>query len=185
MPKPDKPAPSVKHPHVRGEDSSHFFPLAPTIETPPRAWGRPPPTPCRFATTRNTPTCVGKTLDADRAQAFREKHPHVRGEDLVGYLRTLSLQETPPRAWGRLLYPLKGLGRLRNTPTCVGKTIMRLCARHSAKETPPRAWGRHQHNRKGNHSRRNTPTCVGKTSKGLGMDWRGKKHPHVRGEDSA
>ena len=162
MPKPDKPAPSVKHPHVRGEDSSHFFPLAPTIETPPRAWGRPPPTPCRFATTRNTPTCVGKTLDADRAQAFREKHPHVRGEDLVGYLRTLSLQETPPRAWGRPRKALEWTGGARNTPTCVGKTqhesgsfyprrkhphvrgedVFRATGRALLLETPPRAWGR-------------------------------------------
>ena len=163
MPKPDKPAPSVKHPHVRGEDSSHFFPLAPTIETPPRAWGRPPPTPCRFATTRNTPTCVGKTLDADRAQAFREKHPHVRGEDISDLSTSGNHGETPPRAWGRLQQAFGHGQRCRNTPTCVGKTChwrqqegpdqkhphvrgedaYPQTLSQKAAETPPRAWGRH------------------------------------------
>ena len=33
---------------------------------------------------RNTPTCVGKTDSARAAMEMREKHPHVRGEDVHG-----------------------------------------------------------------------------------------------------
>ena len=71
----------------------------------------------------------------------------------------------------------------RNTPTCVGKTLMirltlttvrkhphvrgedrkrypLLC---TEQETPPRAWGRLESNRQRYVYERNTPTCVGKT----------------------
>ncbi|SUY89699.1 Domain of uncharacterised function (DUF2825) [Klebsiella pneumoniae] len=92
-------------------------------------------------------------------------------------------QETPPRAWGRLLLMLVDATILGNTPTCVGKTeceplTCQLFGKHPHvrgedhpekgvhrrdKETPPRAWGR-----LANHPvSRPDP-------------W---KHPHVRGED--
>ncbi|EPY1481810.1 hypothetical protein ACYA7W_02760 [Klebsiella pneumoniae] len=74
-------------------------------------------------------------------------------------------KETPPRVWGRhKFFPAIPLG-FRNTPTHVGKTVIRI--RHMAlaqkhphacgedimttpfqflmSETPPRMWGRHQH----------------------------------------
>ena len=52
------------------------------------------------------------------------KHPHVRGEDVDGRAATRSMEETPPRAWGRHLKP-KGISDMKgNTPTCVGKTLM-------------------------------------------------------------
>ncbi len=50
-----------KHPHVRGEDPISSLAFHFLIETPPRAWGRRAG-PCAPAmTSRNTPTCVGKT----------------------------------------------------------------------------------------------------------------------------
>ena len=130
--------------------------------------------------------------------------PHVRGEDNAKTGQARPERETPPRAWGRL-FPFFPFGPYdRNTPTCVGKTAADTVSfRHHEKhphvrgedtgcgsgsgfprETPPRAWGRPCGVSSDSISTRNTPTCVGKTSKGLGMDWRGKKHPHVRGEDS-
>ena len=74
-------------------------------------------------------------------------------------------KETPPRVWGRhKFFPAIPLG-FRNTPTHVGKTVIRI--RHMALaqkhphacgedtptwtmllitlETPPRMWGRHRH----------------------------------------
>ena len=131
-------------------------------ETPPRAWGRPPLPSKLVRTTRNTPTCVGKTAQSPAAMAARRKHPHVRGEDGGAWAGTGASTETPPRAWGRpnpvfVLYPVK-----RNTPTCVGKTFFQIWkntpprkhphvrgedttgARRPERrmETPPRAWGR-------------------------------------------
>ena len=44
-----------------------------------------------------------------------------RGADLKTYLDAATT-ETPPRAWGRLIRPVSGLGAPGNTPTGVGKT---------------------------------------------------------------
>ena len=110
----------------------------------------------------NTPTCVGKTEGTGRIDAGREKHPHVRGEDLHIAGHVHADWETPPRAWGRQ-FPLHDNERPeRNTPTCVGKTFGNMYTWNPIKkhphvrgedpctarvfnaglETPPRAWGR-------------------------------------------
>ena len=152
-----------KHPHVRGEDWISPWLKGCATETPPRAWGRRAKNPSSRAMPRNTPTCVGKTPAADRGCRAHTKHPHVRGEDQFGGQDIAVVHETPPRAWGRL--NVQGLLHpdLRNTPTCVGKTMpSRAHQPSSAKhphvrgedtsefvseeyetETPPRAWGRH------------------------------------------
>ena len=51
---------------------------------------------------RNTPTGVGKTLRVARAEQARRKHPHGRGEDPGFSSGVIEVEETPPRAWGRL-----------------------------------------------------------------------------------
>ncbi len=51
-----------KHPHVRGEDRHNEPPPGGLLETPPRAWGRRGEPWGVSSRTRNTPTCVGKTL---------------------------------------------------------------------------------------------------------------------------
>ena len=143
MPKPDKPAPSVKHPHVRGEDSSHFFPLAPTIETPPRAWGRRWMRIGLRLSARNTPTCVGKTQNTTNM--------------------AMCQGETPPRAWGRRLgCSLVALCR-RNTPTCVGKTIQRKNVKNERRKHPHVRGEDYNAALRKAQRERNTPTCVGKT----------------------
>ena len=53
-----------------------------------------------------------------------------------------------------------------------------------APETPPRAWGRRKPPLEISQLLRNTPTCVGKTSRVQLPEVGGRKHPHVRGEDS-
>ncbi len=211
-----------KHPHVRGEDHRDsagrvrgaetppraWGTLSESMsvvkeETPPRAWGRlailEPPT----ALIRNTPTCVGKTQVQGYSRATSQKHPHVRGEDLLRSGGIENISETPPRAWGRLLRDSFKKIYTRNTPTCVGKTQRKTAAltlrkkhphvrgedlqpeacRTPCLETPPRAWGRPRGSRMPAGPLRNTPTCVGKTlalAHGYG---RPEKHPHVRGED--
>ena len=70
--------------------------------------------------------------------------------------------ETPPRAWGRLDYPLNQFFSGGNTP---------------------RAWGRPDQESAGRKERRNTPTGVGKTLNSMQTGWYPQKHPHGRGED--
>ena len=111
-----------KHPHVRSEDANRIrYPGSPR-ETPPRAWGRRIAGSCLYYPSRNTPTCVGKTITGYSAGFRKRKHPHVRGEDRAIGVELEAERETPPRAWGRLFCQDNGYDALRNTPTCVGKT---------------------------------------------------------------
>ena len=72
-----------KHPHVRGEDGHARTLNFNSVETPPRAWGRPLGVVQHHAVSGNTPTCVGKTSPAFALRTRVEKHPHVRGEDFL------------------------------------------------------------------------------------------------------
>ena len=172
-----------KHPHVRGEDRLVASALDAAAETPPRAWGRLGCANGLLESSRNTPTCVGKTKSTDSVQLSPKKHPHVRGEDFGGPGPVLRGRETPPRAWGRRIGGFRGRPFDGNTPTCVGKTAPHhlhhapggkhphvrgedrpaLPSAMPGQETPPRAWGRHDRLVKCVLSPRNTPTCVGKT----------------------
>ncbi len=111
-----------KHPHVRGEDLRHQPKQIWPGETPPRAWGRRIDFFTSSSPSRNTPTCVGKTITHFPASSLTGKHPHVRGEDKESFLHHTPTSETPPRAWGRRFKLQKQVNRSRNTPTCVGKT---------------------------------------------------------------
>ena len=192
-----------KHPHVRGEDSLLFGREGRHIETPPRAWGRPVVLNIPTRPTRNTPTCVGKTRLDPRRQVNTWKHPHVRGEDSDKTFKDGSDQETPPRAWGRLVRAGIRGHQLGNTPTCVGKTTPPSVVKGKSRkhphvrgedfggavilndtsETPPRAWGRPLRSLPTRWTIGNTPTCVGKTLAFRQCRHGGEKHPHVRGED--
>ncbi len=79
--------------------------------------------PSDIACSRNTPTGVGKTLLVIKLLTAVEKHPHGRGEDKNIFELFSDIQETPPRAWGRLFKPFKVLVLTGNTPTGVGKTL--------------------------------------------------------------
>ncbi len=118
-----------------------------------------------IAAMRNTPTCVGKTTRVSTTSNALQKHPHVRGEDQRRCNPDLQNRETPPRAWGRLINFFAVESKIRNTPTCVGKTTkadgykmsyekhphvrgedkLTPARNREERETPPRAWGRHQH----------------------------------------
>ena len=107
----------------------------------------------------------------------------MRGEDTSGRLEAHPQEETPPHAWGRPDNTTHLIHRFRNTPTCVGKTIVanlvaviaekhphmrgedvtRLYRRNEDEETPPHAWGR--------LVKSFLPVRVA------------QKHPHMRGED--
>ncbi len=192
-----------KHPHVRGEDSVNGGTNPRDKETPPRAWGRLPRDQNETGISGNTPTCVGKTRLDPRRQVNTWKHPHVRGEDSDKTFKDGSDQETPPRAWGRLVRAGIRGHQLGNTPTCVGKTTPPSVVKGKSRkhphvrgedfggavilndtsETPPRAWGRPLRSLPTRWTIGNTPTCVGKTLAFRQCRHGGEKHPHVRGED--
>ncbi len=91
----------------------------------------------------------------------------------------------------------------RNTPTGVGKTLVRFSVWHDSwkhphgrgedeaarsikkalLETPPRAWGRLGLVGGDDNGGGNTPTGVGKTIVAHGWILLNEKHPHGRGED--
>ena len=148
---------------MRGEDPAAIKEVEVITETPPRAWGRHPRYSIQTTGSRNTPTCVGKTSVKAPKSYVREKHPHVRGEDISWIFTIACSSETPPRAWGRPMKETKKKYSCRNTPTCVGKTKA--------------AWGgeipspKHPHVRGEDASRSIRRLSV-------------PKHPHVRGEDA-
>ena len=176
---------SYGDPHMCGEAPKFVARISCVLETPPRAWGRRRPDSCGPLRSRNTPTCVGKTISGKGNDMFYRKHPHVRGEDAGSGLSCQKTLETPPRAWGRRISPSVARSVCGNTPTCVGKTTMSIDAasKHQKhphvrgeddaqyevvpeeRETPPRAWGRLAFARKLGFKAGNTPTCVGKTLK--------------------
>ena len=168
---------------MRGEDDARFKDSYAAEETPPHAWGR-----------------HGYTPDIKTTE---EKHPHMRGEDMLICMMAPTVGETPPHAWGRHTASRESASSNRNTPTCVGKTGLRAgCQRmnwkhphmrgedersaiipEEAGETPPHAWGRQNDDDILNSVYGNTPTCVGKTYTWRVLPFSREKHPHMRGED--
>ena len=111
-----------KHPHMRGEDNHACLIHHISEETPPHAWGRPTLAISAELCPGNTPTCVGKTICEKMYGNAMEKHPHMRGEDLLCRETRNRRTETPPHAWGRRVFGHTDEHKNGNTPTCVGKT---------------------------------------------------------------
>ena len=72
-----------KHPHGCGEDLIGGQGADIEIETPPRVWGRREYLEGLDYLLGNTPTGVGKTVDAGLRVTAGWKHPHGCGEDAV------------------------------------------------------------------------------------------------------
>ncbi len=157
--------------------------------SPPRAWGRLERGPGEPPRPRFTPTCVGKTTFGIHPPRCITVHPHVRGEDKSEIKKVTSYTGSPPRAWGRQYPPVIRTGKLRFTPTCVGKTCPSSnplttmpvhphvrgedCAVFPISfpypGSPPRAWGRLFVCKEPTRQTRFTPTCVGKTLRFTGF----------------
>ena len=118
---------------------------------------------------RFTPTCVGTTRPHFRPVRPGPIHPHVRGDNLVGYFPLPFFSDSPPRAWGQLTKRKNRLVGLRFTPTCVGTTKQKPSLLFS--------FSIHPHVRGDNHTLRHsfathlrfTPTCVGTTLKKISI----------------
>ena len=168
---------------MRGEDAIYTVNTRCTWETPPHAWGRRSVFLWQFFPFGNTPTCVGKTPYPKCPEWRREKHPHMRGEDMPISVISTATPETPPHAWGRPLTPSFLLRHQKKHPHMRGEDATPRAVISFGKETPPHAWGRRHIPGIFLAYIRNTPTCVGKTHPtevGKRTAW---KHPHMRGED--
>ena len=154
--------PTRKHPRVRGEDIHRVVCYFSYGETPPRARGRRV-APCAIPELiGNTPACAGKTSGSGRTSGSGQKHPRVRGEDIIVTGWPFTSSETPPRARGRRYCLRISFVAMRNTPACAGKTLSNRTRQEILKkhprvrgednikydpvrkvgETPPRARGR-------------------------------------------
>ena len=127
---------SWKHPHGRGEDLMNNVVQVRKLETPPRAWGRQSRPDLARLQDGNTPTGVGKTSPYFCERSRPWKHPHGRGEDAGCVGIDASLQETPPRAWGRQVLAVWREGHTGNTPTGVGKTLKGVVMYWSSQKHP-------------------------------------------------
>ena len=146
---------------------------------------------------------MGKTLSRNLVPFSKRKHPHRRGEDVLGFDVETNSIETPPQAWGRPKAFCWWASMGGNTPTGVGKTthprhLSLLSLKHPHRrgedpvilhtaldqgETPPQAWGRLPAKTVKRAIERNTPTGVGKTYITPKNFMMRLKHPHRRGED--
>ena len=107
---------------MRGEDCWSVGPRSRWHGSPPHAWGRRSMVKVIGRGVRFTPTCVGKTCKSSPRGSPLPVHPHMRGEDAASAELSLTSPGSPPHAWGRPLDVLGDPGRVRFTPTCVGKT---------------------------------------------------------------
>ena len=113
---------TAEHPHMRGENSPGCAVIDNPPGTSPHAWGKRETRRAEGARGRNIPTCVGKTQSLRRKGAPRSEHPHMRGENLPVIIGVVLILGTSPHAWGKLLQREAEDVRIRNIPTCVGKT---------------------------------------------------------------
>ena len=145
------------------------------------------------------------TIASNSLSFHFQKHPHLRGENGTTTAHRLSSEETSPPAWGKRGPTRLGVSSRGNIPTCVGKTDggsrcgssrrkhPHLRGENAASvrvlfcpvETSPPAWGKPNKKYKGKQVLRNIPTCVGKTIDLDAFNEDSRKHPHLRGENSA
>ena len=149
---------------MRGEDGERY-PLKDNIkETPPRARGRRRSIIRLRNKTRNTPACAGKTNVSILTILFPRNTPACAGKTSLCASRQTACQKHP---------------RVR------GEDPLSHQVSYNDAETPPRARGRQRWPVNVPTSPGNTPACAGKTRVYHRGAAAGKKHPRVRGEDSA
>jgi len=114
------------HPHVCGEEYVNKTITGDYQGTPPRVWGRGVFCHFCFDCLGDTPTCVGKRFLCLEHNFRVERHPHVCGEEVGIPCFLRSSEGTPPRVWGRVQPVKRPVSDSRDTPTCVGKSLMAI-----------------------------------------------------------
>ena len=179
--------------------------MASELETPPLTRGRLSGSEPASAVSGNTPAYAGKTSFFFTPMERVWKHPRLRGEDQTHHRLRLHREETPPLTRGRPRTRPTRRRHPRNTPAYAGKTRpapleksdpwkhprlrgedrSRYSPRVRVQETPPLTRGRQGRTKTRSGRCGNTPAYAGKTDRrDTDVDGR-RKHPRLRGEDSA
>ena len=111
-----------KHPRLRGEDAPAPSLSSGARETPPLTRGRHKHSRRLGFRLRNTPAYAGKTYALSRLNLGGEKHPRLRGEDVIESPEVTEKKETPPLTRGRRSARRAKASRDGNTPAYAGKT---------------------------------------------------------------
>jgi len=113
---------SAIHPHGRGEKPGEGISRTTGGGSPPRAWGKGRVRTHAPARVGFTPTGVGKRLSRCAQGARSGVHPHGRGEKSLRMRTEISLNGSPPRAWGKDAQMAGPCAWVGFTPTGVGKS---------------------------------------------------------------
>ena len=112
-----------KHLHARGENELKCELESWNLETPPRTWRKRFLVRYHIAGMGNTSTHVEKTFWRIVQRAFRQKHLHTRGENVIAIPIVCALLETPPHTWRKLVFRVQVHADDGNTSTHVEKTL--------------------------------------------------------------
>src|SRR5258706_10306311 len=88
------------HPHMRGDHPTSRPDCWTAGGSPPHAWGPQHEPRDEGEHLRFTPTCVGTTVQRDRASTPQPVHPHMRGDHHYLRLSRHRWAGSPPHAWG-------------------------------------------------------------------------------------
>src|SRR5690349_20596782 len=90
--------------------------------SPPQAWGQLLDLPVQRIEQWFTPTGVGTTTPPNPSRPTLAVHPHRRGDNTTSRFPALSVNGSPPQAWGQHQLATLASVRTRFTPTGVGTT---------------------------------------------------------------
>ena len=169
---------------MRGEQSSHQYPVKSKDGSSPHAWGTDHSTGSMSYCFRFIPTCVGNSSYIASQPCTQPVHPHMRGEQFLHKLPGKLHGGSSPHAWGTdLKSGLFHLSRLVH-PHMRGEQIHRhlFCLSHHG--SSPHAWGTDALSGPHWNRRRFIPTCVGNRIIVNILSCRKPVHPHMRGEQT-
>ena len=188
---------------MRGENGDVIDMVPGLTGTSPRARGKHSPSMFSTSSSRNIPACAGKTAGIDQADANRQEHPRVRGENREVFEGEDFYSGTSPRTRGKQVVDAEKRLDLGNIPAHAGKT-QRCAHGHwpkpehprargengaktgtviSAGGTSPRTRGKPPGFGAGYFSARNIPAHAGKTRERKKVPPRYGEHPRARGEN--
>ena len=150
---------------MRGENGDVIDMVPGLTGTSPRARGKHSPSMFSTSSSRNIPACAGKTAGIDQADANRQEHPRVRGENREVFEGEDFYSGTSPRTRGKQVVDAEKRLDLGNIPAHAGKT-QRCAHGHWPKPEHPRARGENPHIRRRTRGGRGTsPRTRGKLHK--------------------
>ena len=155
---------------MRGENLDDWRQLVGIEGTSPRARGKHSPSMFSTSSSRNIPACAGKTAGIDQADANRQEHPRVRGENREVFEGEDFYSGTSPRTRVKQVVDAEKRLDLGNIPAHAGKTLHQTGAENHAAEHP-RARGENT-----------LDMMLQEPTRGTSPRTRGKPHPQARSQ---